>query len=121
MAVIAVGAAVGGSFIPGMYVLLVHKILLLPAAELADRHVSSPSQVVTEGEHVQVKVTNVDIARRRLSLSVRQALDEIGFEGREAPKGAEAGAILDQEAQPPPNEELQKLAALQFEDETVGL
>ncbi|HEX6510737.1 MAG TPA: S1 RNA-binding domain-containing protein [Chloroflexota bacterium] len=93
---------------------------LIHISELADRHVSNPSQVVTEGENVQVKITNVDVARRRLSLSIRQALDEL-MSGQITAEGGNAGAILDQEAQPPPNEELQKLAALQFEDETVGL
>ncbi len=95
---------------------------LIHISELADRHIANPSQVVQEGENVQVKVTSIDVARRRLSLSIRQAMDELmGGYGQSA-EGREASAILDQHAQPPPpNEELQKLAALQFEDETVGL
>jgi len=94
---------------------------LIHISELADRHVSNPSLVVQEGENVQAKITNIDVPRRRLSLSIRQAMDELmGSYG--TPEGHEGGAILEQEAQSPaPNEELQKLAALQFEDETVGL
>jgi len=95
---------------------------LIHISELADRHVANPNQVVEEGENVQVKITSIDLARRRLGLSIRQALDELMSGGQGGPEDAEASAILDQEAQPPPpNEELQKLAALQFEDETVGL
>ena len=94
---------------------------LIHISELADRHVSNPSLVVQEGENVQAKITNIDVPRRRLSLSIRQATDEL-MGSYSTPEGHEAGAILDQEAQPPaPNEELQKLAAMQFEDETVGL
>lgn len=94
---------------------------LVHISELADRHISNPSQVVQEGENVQVKVTSIDLARRRLGLSIRQALDEIIASPPEAEE-RNPSAILDQEAQPlAPNEELQKLAALQFEDETVGL
>jgi small subunit ribosomal protein S1 len=94
---------------------------LVHISELAVRHVSNPAQVVQEGENVQVKVTSIDLARRRLGLSIRQALDEI-ISGQSEPAEEGSSAILDQEAQPlPPNEELQKLAALQFEDETVGL
>lgn len=94
---------------------------LIHISELADRHVANPSQVVEEGENVHVKVTSIDLARRRLGLSIRQALDEI-ISGQGEPEEGGSSAILDQEAQPlPPNEELQKLAALQFEDETVGL
>jgi small subunit ribosomal protein S1 len=94
---------------------------LIHISELADRHVSNPAQVVQEGENVQVKVTAIDVARRRLSLSVKQAMDEL-MGSYSTSEGREASAILDQEAQPPaPNEEFQKLAALQFEDETVGL
>jgi small subunit ribosomal protein S1 len=90
---------------------------LIHISELADRHVSNPAQVVQEGENVQVKVTSIDVARRRLSLSIRQALDELMSGSGQASEGREASAILDQEAQPPtPNEELQKLAALRFED-----
>jgi small subunit ribosomal protein S1 len=95
---------------------------LIHISELADRHVSNPNQVVSPGEHVQVKITSMDVARRRLSLSIRQALDALMSGRADTPEGGQPGAILDQEAQPPPpNEELQKLAALQFEDETVGL
>jgi small subunit ribosomal protein S1 len=90
---------------------------LIHISELADRHVSNPSQVVQEGENVQVKVTNIDVARRRLSLSIRQAMDELMTGRGDLPEGRGSSAILDQEAQPPaPNEELQKLAALRFDD-----
>jgi small subunit ribosomal protein S1 len=97
---------------------------LVHISELSDRRISNPAQVVQEGENVQVKVTSIDVPRRRLGLSLRQAMEDI-MAGRAEPSErsdeGDARDILGREAQPPPNEELQKLAALRFEDETVGL
>ena len=46
---------------------------LVHVSELADRHVDSPDQVVRAGTDVLVKVTDIDLQRRRLSLSLKQA------------------------------------------------
>jgi uncharacterized protein len=52
----------------------VHQDGLVHVSELANRFVRDPAEVVTLGDRLAVKVLSVDLARRRLSLSVR-ALD----------------------------------------------
>ena len=46
---------------------------LVHISELAQRHVEVPAQVVNVGEDVMVKVIDIDLERRRISLSVKQA------------------------------------------------
>ena len=46
---------------------------LVHISELAQRHVEVPDQVVAVGEEVMVKVIDIDLERRRISLSLKQA------------------------------------------------
>ena len=48
---------------------------LVHISELAERHVELPEQVVTVGEDIFVKVIDIDLERRRISLSLKQAND----------------------------------------------
>jgi small subunit ribosomal protein S1 len=48
---------------------------LVHISELADQHVESPDQVVSVGQAVRVKVVDVDVPRRRISLSIRRVSD----------------------------------------------
>ncbi|MDQ2849650.1 MAG: 30S ribosomal protein S1 [Actinomycetota bacterium] len=48
---------------------------LVHISELAERHVEFPEQVVTVGRDVFVKVIDIDLERRRISLSLKQAND----------------------------------------------
>jgi len=45
---------------------------LVHISELSEQHVESPEQVVQVGEQVRVKVVDVDVPRRRISLSIRR-------------------------------------------------
>jgi small subunit ribosomal protein S1 len=45
-------------------------------SELAERHVELPEQVVTVGSEIFVRVIDIDLERRRISLSLKQANDE---------------------------------------------
>jgi small subunit ribosomal protein S1 len=45
---------------------------LVHISELSDQHVESPESVLSVGDQVRVKVIEVDVARRRISLSMRQ-------------------------------------------------
>jgi small subunit ribosomal protein S1 len=55
---------------------------LVHISELAERHVELPEQVVQVGSDVLVKVIDIDLERRRISLSLKQANE--GFvEGEE--------------------------------------
>ena len=55
---------------------------LVHISELAERHVEIPEQVVQVGSDVMVKVIDIDLERRRISLSLKQANE--GFDGRGA-------------------------------------
>jgi len=46
---------------------------LVHISEMSQEHVETPEQVVVVGEEVQVKIIDVDLARRRISLSIKQA------------------------------------------------
>ena len=50
----------------------VHQDGLVHVSQLADRFVKSPSDVVKVGDRLQVRVLDVDLARRRISLSARK-------------------------------------------------
>jgi small subunit ribosomal protein S1 len=55
---------------------------LVHISELAEKHVEIPEQVVQVGSDVMVKVIDIDLERRRISLSLKQANE--GFvEGEE--------------------------------------
>ena len=55
---------------------------LVHISELAERHVEIPEQVVNVGDDLLVKVIDIDLERRRISLSLKQANDS--FTGAEA-------------------------------------
>ncbi|WP_375423087.1 30S ribosomal protein S1 [uncultured Friedmanniella sp.] len=46
---------------------------LVHVSELAERHVEIPEQVVTVNDDVLVKIIDIDLERRRISLSLKQA------------------------------------------------
>ena len=46
---------------------------LVHISELAQRHIEVPDQVVSVGEQIMVKVIDIDLERRRISLSLKQA------------------------------------------------
>ncbi len=87
---------------------------LVHISELADQHVESPDQVVSVGEQVRVKVVDVDVPRRRISLSIRRVGDqeaaaaepEIEAEPADeivaevVPEPAEASAEVEPEVEP---------------------
>jgi protein Tex len=71
----------------------VHQDGLVHVSALSDRFVKDPREVVKAGDHVTVKVLEVDAARKRIALSMRLA-DEPA--PRSAPRGRqEQGARVD--------------------------
>ncbi|MCI1318607.1 MAG: 30S ribosomal protein S1 [Atopobiaceae bacterium] len=70
---------------------------LVHISEMAKQHVDDPSQVCQVGEKVQVKVMDIDVDRRRISLSMKSAAETLGVEVEVRPlvseeKEAEAAA-----------------------------
>jgi small subunit ribosomal protein S1 len=55
---------------------------LIHVSEIADRRIGSPTEVVHAGDLVRVRVVAIDPARRRLSLSMRQAAGSVVYETR---------------------------------------
>src|SRR5258705_6300864 len=48
---------------------------LVHISEMSQHHVDLPEQVVTPGEELWVKIIDLDLARRRISLSIKQAAE----------------------------------------------
>ncbi len=76
---------------------------LVHISELAERHVEIPEQVVTVEDDIFVKVIDIDLERRRISLSLKQANENTTGAGSEefdpylygmAPSYDEAGAYI---------------------------
>ncbi len=56
---------------------------LVHISELAVRHVDLPEQVVAADEDVFVKIIDIDLERRRISLSIKQANEGVDPEGED--------------------------------------
>src|SRR3712207_479124 len=56
---------------------------LVHISELAERHVEIPEQVVQVGDSIFVKVIDIDLERRRISLSLKQANEGVSAAGSE--------------------------------------
>ena len=54
---------------------------LVHISELASRHVEIPEQVVQVGDQTFVKVIDIDLERRRISLSLKQANENVEVDG----------------------------------------
>ena len=70
---------------------------LVHISELSHEHVDTPESVLSVGDEVRAKVIDVDVPRRRVSLSMRQVTDkpratEIEVEVEKAPAAEAAGA-----------------------------
>ncbi len=49
---------------------------LIHISQIAERRIAKPEDVLSEGQEVQVKITDVDAENKRISLSIRALLDE---------------------------------------------
>jgi small subunit ribosomal protein S1 len=47
---------------------------LVHISELAERHIENPREIVSQNDHVLVRIIEIDAERRRLSLSMKQVL-----------------------------------------------
>src|SRR5512141_481171 len=58
---------------------------LVHISEMSAHHIEAPEQVVTPGEELWVKIIDIDLERRRISLSIKQAAEggEVAAEYRE--------------------------------------
>ena len=73
---------------------------LVHISELADRHVEIPEQVVQVGEEIFVKIIDIDLERRRISLSLRRhVLISAHSSPRPAPRRARAAPASGRQAE----------------------
>jgi len=56
---------------------------LVHISELSDKHIELAEQVVATGDQVFVKIIDIDLERRRISLSIKQADEGVDPEGTE--------------------------------------
>ena len=87
---------------------------LIHISQLADRRVEKPDDIVTVGEEYDVKITDIDFDKKRVSLSIR-ALIEPAQEEAEAETEAEAEPEV--EAEPETTAEPETEAAVEVEAE----
>jgi uncharacterized protein len=75
----------------------VHQDGLVHVSQLADRFVKDPHEVVRPGQVVQVRVLEVDVERKRISLSMKapEAAGGARSAERDAPREPNAGAARD--------------------------
>ena len=62
---------------------------LIHISQIADRRIAKPEDVLTEGQEVQVKITDVDAESKRISLSIRALLEPAAAEDEAAEETAE--------------------------------
>ncbi len=62
---------------------------LIHISQIADRRIGKPEDVLTEGQEVQVKITDVDAENKRISLSIRALLEPAAEEAAEEPAAEE--------------------------------
>ena len=49
---------------------------LIHISQIADRRIGKPEDVLSEGQNVKVKITDVDAENKRISLSIRALLEQ---------------------------------------------
>jgi len=81
---------------------------LVHVSEIAAHHVESPELELSVGQEVQVKITEVDVDRRRISLSIKQASPDweerqqwSGGEERSRPQKRQRREFEREDAEPP--------------------
>ena len=57
---------------------------LIHISQIADKRIGKPEDVLSEGQEVQVKITDVDAENKRISLSIRALLEPVAEEAEEA-------------------------------------
>jgi protein Tex len=85
---VVTNVAAFGAFVDGG----VHQDGLVHVSELADRFVKDPHEVVKAGDVVKVRVKEVDVARKRIGLTMRSgAIDRTASAGHGRPSGQSSG------------------------------
>ncbi len=65
---------------------------LIHISQIADRRIGKPEDVLSEGQAVQVKITDIDAENKRVSLSIRALLEPAAEEAEDTEEVAEEAA-----------------------------
>ncbi len=76
----------------------VHQDGLVHVSHLSDRFIKDPNEAVKVGEIVKVKVLAVDVTRKRISLSIKEALEGTGRQKTTRPAEPKKAAVDDRNA-----------------------
>ena len=71
---------------------------LIHISQIADRRIGKPEDVLSEGQEVQVKITDVDAENKRISLSIRALIEPVATE-EEAEEEVAVEAAAEAEAE----------------------
>jgi 4-hydroxy-3-methylbut-2-enyl diphosphate reductase len=72
---------------------------LIHISQIANKHIGKPEDVLSEGQEVQVKITEVDAENKRISLSIRVLLEDAAEAEEEAPADETAEVEAETEAE----------------------
>lgn len=61
---------------------------LIHISQIADHRIDKPGDVLSEGQIVKVKITDIDFENKKVSLSIRALLNDDGFEEEQTAEGA---------------------------------
>ena len=78
---------------------------LIHISQIANRRIGKPEDVLTEGQEVQVKITDIDAENKRISLSIRALLPEEAPEEEEAEAPVEEAPVEEAPVEEAPAEE----------------
>jgi len=80
----------------------VHQDGLVHISELADRFIKDPREVVKAGDVVRVRVKEVDVARKRIALTMKSGVIETGTDHAGRGTGAKSPSPQKMQSAPPP-------------------
>ena len=72
---------------------------LIHISQIANKRIGKPEDVLSEGQEVQVKITDVDAENKRISLSIRVLLEDAAEAEEEAPADETAEVVAETEAE----------------------
>jgi 4-hydroxy-3-methylbut-2-enyl diphosphate reductase len=72
---------------------------LIHISQIADKRIGKPEDVLSEGQTVTVKITDVDAENKRISLSIRALIEPAAEEAEEIEETAEVEEVAETEAE----------------------
>ncbi|MEG1430623.1 MAG: S1 RNA-binding domain-containing protein, partial [Oscillospiraceae bacterium] len=71
---------------------------LIHISQIADHRIDKPGDVLAEGDKVQVRITEIDMDHKKVSLSIRAVLEDVQAQADEETKGQPDALVATSEA-----------------------